>query len=212
MLKPAHLAEIRRTGGHGDRIMASNHDPKKPWYYLKKTGERVFFNPDFRPARGRIDVLYDMDVDPDAVMFHPQVKSTFSADNRQWPMDRWQELVRKSPYPIVQCGPVGSDYLGGVERIETPTFAHAVAVLAKVRGLVSSEGGMQHAAAALRKPAVIIWGAWSPPEIMGYDDHYNISSPDPNAVGWRYSHPACKAAMERISVNEVLQAMRETWN
>ena len=38
------------------------------------------------------------------------------------------------------------------------------------------EGGFAHAAAALSKPAVVIYGGWIPPEVTGYEFHENIYS------------------------------------
>lgn len=199
---------LAKTGGHGDKILASRHDPLKGWYWLRRTPERAYFNPEFRPVRGRVTRRGHYRLKPGSLLLNPHVKAKFSADNRQWPLDRWQELADSLDCPAVQCGPAGTVFLKGVQTIVTPSFEHAVGVLAACRAMVSSEGGLMHAAGALHKPAVIIWGAWSEPEVMGYDDHIHIAEPDPEAVGWRYSHPRCRAAMERITTARVLDGIR----
>lgn len=202
--------QVGKTGGHGDKIMASTNDPAQSWYWRELAPERGTYNFDFKPKRGRL--AYDRtpgliaDV-ADAVLIEPHVKRTFSADNKDFGFERWQQVVDRVPLRFVQCLHHGLPQLSGVDVIHTSSFEHAVSVLAASRGIVLCAGGLSHAAAALSKPAVVVFGGHAPPEVLGYDAHVNLAAPDPAALGWRISHPACRAAMQRISVESVVEAI-----
>lgn len=192
--------------------MAATNDVKD--WYSKNTPKRAIFNPRFRVKPGIVKVKHRKWAEQYAgrILVEPHVKGKFSGDNKRWPWKRWQALVNKSPFPLMQCAPEGKEFLEGVERVVTPSFEHAVSVLAVSKGIVTTEGGLHHAAGALGKPAVVIFGAFNTPEMFGYEFHENIAEPDPEGLGWRFTHPACVAAMKRISVNRVLEAMVRLWS
>lgn len=198
-------------GGYGDRIIATTNDPNNWYGYGNRT--RFFFNPDFKVKPGKIEL------DPKLiewarpyggrVMIEPNIKGRFSAQNKAWKWSRWQELVNRTRWDFVQCGPQDARALDNVVRVTTPTFWHAVAVLYHSRGLITTEGGLHHAAGALGKPAVVLFSAFNSPELLGYEFHRNIWYPNPDGLGWRHDHPACKESMNKISVSEVVAAARE---
>lgn len=140
-----------------------------------------------------------------AIMVEPNVKK--GNVNKEWPFQRWQQLVDRKAGSFVQCGPPGTRWLNGVTRIETPTFRHAAAVLSHARALVSAEGGLMHAAAALSIPAVILWSHFISPEITGYKMHKNIRHASaPCGLRVRCNH--CIQSMAAITVEEVDQTLR----
>lgn len=143
----------------------------------------------------------------DGVMIEPNVKAV-GHDNKAWPFERWQELVKTLDLPWVQCGGEGTRWLEGVRRVETPSFRHAAAVLRESKTFVGSEGGLMHAAAAVGKPSVILWSEFIDPTITGYTMHRNIRHAGPSC-GSRVSCPGCKAAMEAITVDEVAGNLKE---
>lgn len=206
--------------GYGDAIMLSAHDPTQPWYALEVTKERITFNPDFRAPRGIVRVPPKRAawarerIAPDEILLEPHIKGRFSASNKRWPWTHWTWLVglaRAHGYRLVQPIQPGRAALEGVRSIPTPTFWHAVALLEAARGLVTTDGGLHHAAGALHRPAVVIWGAYSPPAILGYPDHVNLDAPDPAGLGQRRPHPACERAMQRITPQQVLNGMQQLW-
>jgi ADP-heptose:LPS heptosyltransferase len=187
-------------------------------WYGRSTRERTIFDPDFRVKRGEIRIIRELDqwardrMPLDYVMVAPRVKGTYSADNKDWGWEKWAELARRSSYPLLHCDDGSRPFLGGAASLITPTFDHAVAVLSLCRGIVTTEGGLHHAAGALRKPAVVIFGAFNRPENLGYRKHVNLAEPDPECLGQRKSNPACRAAMERITVDRVLEAMSRAFD
>ena len=198
-------------GGHGDEIMATTNDPLN--WYGRNTRERTIFNPNFRVKPGVVAVRYREWAEQyeGHVLVEPHIKGTFSGENKRWPWAYWEELVSRLPFAIAQCAPEGREFLKGVTRIETPSFDHAVSVLAVSRGIITTEGGMHHAAGALGKPAVVIFGAFNSPKLFGYRGHINIEEPDERCLGTRKTHPACIEAMERITVDRVRAAALELW-
>lgn len=147
------------------------------------------------------------------VMVEPNVKAIGHA-NKSWLWDRWQEVVR-TVWPetlFLQCIPHGQQQvLHGVSWVVTPTFRHACAVLSVCRAFVGTEGGLMHAAAAVGTPAVILWSEFISPDITGYAMHRNIRHAG-KACGMRSDCPGCRASMEAITVEEVVQNLQEILN
>lgn len=139
------------------------------------------------------------------ILIEPNTK--VSPSNKAWLFGRWQELVDRGG-DFVQVGPPGTRLLRGVHFVETANFRAAAAVLAKSLAYVGTEGGLHHAAAALGRPAVVLFSEFISPEITGYDMHRNIRHAGP-ACGSRLPCEGCRASMEAITVDEVDQNLRE---
>lgn len=143
------------------------------------------------------------------VLIEPNLK-TGASPNKQWGWDRWQALVDMSPHiPWAQVGRAGTRWLRGVERIETGGFRAACGVLSGAVAAVLPEGGLHHAAAALGVPSVVLFGAFIPPAVTGYDTHRNVWVDDPTGVGWRVPNGACARAWARITPELVLENLME---
>jgi ADP-heptose:LPS heptosyltransferase len=137
----------------------------------------------------------------------PHIKGTVSGSNKDWGWTKWQELVDGLDLPWAQFD-YGRERLRGVEAIPTDTFWHGVAVLGRSIGIVTTDGGLHHAAAALSVPAVVIWGGYAPPAVLGYRGHINLSVDAPDCLGMKVSCTACRDAMDAITVNDVETACR----
>lgn len=188
--------------------MATTNDPAD-WYAYAAV-DRWVFNPRFKVKPGRIEVQHRQWAEQYAgrILVAPSAPTAYSGANKCWPY--WQGLIDRAPYRLAQCSP-SEPLIKGVELIRTPTFEHAVSVLAVSRGIVTTEGGMHHAAGALAKPAVVIFGAFNTSAMFGYDCHVNLDEPDADGLGRRETHPACVQAMRRITVERVLAAMVRLW-
>lgn len=141
------------------------------------------------------------------VLIEPNTKKTVFADNKEWGHQRYQAVVTALPYRFVQIGPKKT--LKGVDFVETPTFRLACAVLERAALYLGGEGGLHHAAAALKRPAVVIFGGHSDPNVTGYDGHVNIARGE--ACGSFRSCDHCRQAMNSITVDEVAQAVRDVY-
>lgn len=214
---PREFLEVVRRGGYGDAIMATARRPGEPWHVRETTRERFIFDRRFRVRPGRLELSSALtewaahNVSGAAIVIEPNVKGTASADNKQWPWERYADLVSRVPLPWVQCAPEGARTLPGVEVLRTPSFWHAAAAIRRALGYVGPEGGLHHAAGALGADAVIVFGGFNSPEMYGYPWHSNLHVADESGWGWRRSHPACRAAMDAISVEQVAAACRQLW-
>ena len=135
------------------------------------------------------------------------------AVNKDWGEAKFQLLadhLLKDGFDVVQM--LYTDYYQGSKRrlnrvryIHTPTFRHALAVLSRAKFAVLPEGGLHHGAAALDILAVVLFGGCAPPEVLGYDFHFNLTGREPEACGSRTWCRHCNEAMRRISAEEVYQ-------
>lgn len=145
---------------------------------------------------------------PGAVIIEPNTKAADLSKNKAWPWERWQELVDSLNLPWVQLGDTESQTLKGVRRVHTKHFRDALGYLDKCTLLVTTDGALHHAAAALGKKAVVLWGGLAPPQILGYELHRNICHAD----WWcGYNKPCvhCRDTMAKITVDEVRKAILE---
>lgn len=139
------------------------------------------------------------------IMIEPNVKA-IGHDNKAWISARWLELS-KTRNNFVQCVSSPSQSMPAhVLKVITPTFRHAAAVLSVCRAYVGTEGGLHHAAAATKTPAVILWSEFISPEITGYSSMTNLRHAG-KPCGNRLACPGCRKSMEAITVDEVVQAL-----
>ena len=176
------------------------------WRAYKPTPAEIVFTPTelafAEPYRG-------------LVMIEPNVKN-IGHDNKAWVANRWGKVVdRMNPGLVlddgrfVQCIPPGGRGMDEIVRhVTTPTFRHAAAVLSVAKAFVGTEGGLMHAAAATKTPAVILWSEFISPEITGYSSMTNLRHAG-KPCGNRLACASCRKSMEAISVDEVVQALEK---
>ena len=144
------------------------------------------------------------------VVVEPKYKAAGGGgQNKDWGRRKWQEVV-ESVYEI-SFVELGSRSLAG-EFVYTSTFRHACAILERSIGYVGHEGGLHHAAAALGKPAVVVFGGYISPAVTGYDGHRNLYVPDaryPLGCGTVTPCEHCRESMSKITVEQVVNAVRE---
>jgi ADP-heptose:LPS heptosyltransferase len=104
-----------------------------------------------------------------------QLGST-SSDNKAWPIEKWKELMHSLPeIDFVQLGSPGEFPLeGAVNLLGKTSLRQAFSMLQHASGFVGIDSGLQHAAAALSIPGVVLWGT-SNPKTWGHETHINIS-------------------------------------
>lgn len=142
------------------------------------------------------------------VMIEPNVKN-IGHTNKAWLWDRWQQLVDSMPdTQFVQCLQGGTRALAGdnVRHVPTLTFRQAMAVLSQSVALVTTEGGLMHAAAAVDTRAVVLWSEFISPEVTGYSMHTNLRHAG-TPCGMRLNCPSCRKSMAAITVDEVRDAL-----
>jgi len=180
----------------------ANYPGNRP--YIKRIHKDNFeFNNDFRVKPGE---LYPSNPQKDNgfILIEPNVKSEFKLGrNKQWSKDNWIELVKHLP----EWRQMGTkDFLDKSHAIVTPTFDDALNVLAGAKLLITTDGALHHAAAALGIPAIVLWGGVASPENLGYESHINIWHGDEPCGSYAKECEHCRKAMNKITVEEVLEA------
>lgn len=130
-----------------------------------------------------------------------------ASPNKGWSSDGMSLVVKglrargvRAIHAVANFGEPAAD----VEEIVTDSFNHALALMAGALGYIGIEGGLHHAAAALRKPAVVIWGGFSRLESTGYPDHENVGTDGADGCGRWAPCPHCAELMGRITPGNVL--------
>lgn len=170
-------------------------------YILGQTADRFIWNPNFRAKPGELYV--DAGSLNGVWVIEPNVKGTVSANNKDWGFHKWQAVVDNLDMQFVQLGM--GPWLEGVERVHTASFKAAISELKSAAGFVGTDGGLHHAAAAFGLPAVVVWGGFVSPEMLGYSGHINLWS-GTESCGSKAECGHCREAMEAISIQEVCQA------
>lgn len=140
------------------------------------------------------------------VPWHKQV-----AQNKDWGESKYQLLADRLIDAGCRLVQFAHKYtkrrIRGAKIIETHKFREAIGTLSKAKLYIGPEGGMHHAAAAVDIRAVVIFGGFIPPQVIGYDSHTNLTG-GVEACGNIAPCDHCRKAMQRISVDEVYEAAR----
>lgn len=131
--------------------------------------------------------------------------------NFAWPLAQWQALVDACPdLTFVQHTHPASEWLERVHH-EPATFREACGLLTTARAYIRSESGMCHAAAALGRPTVTLWGGCMDVEVMGgYPLQVSVKDDGPGSPCGRWrTCPHCTAVMAGLTVERVAAALRQ---
>lgn len=163
------------------------------------------FNENHRASPGELFLSAD---DPGLgpyVYIEPNVKNTV-IHNKDWGFENWQKVVDELPGVRFVQG--AGRRLDGVKQLDTATFLDACRLLLHAHLFVGTDGGLHHAAAALGKRAVVVWGGFCSPRITGYDSHTNLWS-GAKSCGRLEHCEHCKKALSEITVDMVVAGIRK---
>lgn len=181
--------------------------------YNRQDRNRWIWNLDFRVIPGELffspeEINFASRIRPGFVLIEPNVPWWKTvAVNKDWGKAKYQavaDALRNKGHRVAQFS-YGKERLSGVEVIYANDFRSAVAALAKAKFAVLPEGGLHHGAAAVGVRAAVLFGGFIPPSVTGYDAHINLSSGG-EACGSTLQCSHCRAALDAISVDEVLAA------
>lgn len=196
----------------GERYQRHVNSPGHRPYIRLKTAERWYWNK-YRPEPADV-VLTEAEygglrIDADTIIVEPNVKN-IGHRNKDWGWKNWQALVDLlKGRPVLQMTRPGDSVLKGVDAIRVDSFRRALACMDGARLYVGPEGGLHHGAAAMRTPAVVIFGGFVSPETTGYDQHRNLFTGG-EACGMRTDCAHCRKAMNAITPEMVLHEIKES--
>lgn len=187
----------------------ANYPNRRP--YIKRVDrekKKAYWNEDFRAKPGEI-YLSEKERSfvkrKDYVIVEPNVKDWSAGFNKAWHPDSWQALVELD-LPWVQMGP--GWLLSGVDYVYTSTFREALAMVEKAALVVTTDGGLHHAAAAMGVPAVVIWGGFAPPKLLGYEQHINLCKAQYHCGNIDLCRH-CRDALDAIHPDEVKDVLKK---
>ena len=204
---------------------AANCRPYIQYPFTRETGWRFT---DWR-ARDHVGRVYLTDAerqfgealrgDGPFVVIEPWVAPK-ATPNKIWPCVRYARVVDAcGDLRFVQPIYENRRPLPGAVAVEA-NIREACALLAASEGYVGPEGGLHHAAAALGKPAVVIFGGFMDPEVTGYPSQTNLTGraqpagprgrprPPVEVCGNFLPCDHCRACLDRITVDQVVAAVR----
>lgn len=196
--------------------------------YNRSAGDRWIWNYDFKPTPGEIyldeaEWEFAQRAGSEFVVIEPNVPEfKHCAPNKQWPVERYEHVadqLTRAGHDVVQFVYGIGHRLRAARHVETPSYRHGLAVLGRATLYIGAEGGLHHGAAAEKRamrggaliaagtPAVVLFGGFVPPSVTGYAMHSNLTG-GADACGMFKRCQHCVDAMNRISVDEVLDAAR----
>jgi hypothetical protein len=179
-------------------------------------GRRAVYDLTYRARAGRIHLTQEekdfaAQIKGEFAVVAPTVKSNGSPNKGY---KHWEAVIKGFPIRVYQLMEKATDKpIEGAIGLHTPTFRMAAAVIERARLVMCNEGGTHHMAASMRRPAVVIFGAFVPPEVTGYPFHVNISVETPEGYCGNFDPcPHCDKAMETIKPEYVRQKAIEILN
>ena len=181
-------------------VWIETYPQKRP--YIKRWDEnKIYWNNNFRTVRGDLffdnfeikkadeiikDIQKKKNMNKKIIFIEPSRKikeynknnldnTLMGEPNKCWVYDRWQEVIYKlrDKCIFIQSLHKDSKKLEGVYGFKSD-FRIACSVMSLCDLFLGWEGGFSHAAAALKKKGVVLFGGWIHPNLTGYDDHLNI--------------------------------------
>ncbi|MBG76629.1 MAG: hypothetical protein CFH22_01282 [Alphaproteobacteria bacterium MarineAlpha5_Bin12] len=131
--------------------------------------------------------------------------------NRDWGFEKWQKIVNTLKDRIVFIQP----HLQGVKKLLNAihidcNFRGALSILKYCDLFVGTHSGYSHAAAALKKDAINIFGGWISPSIVGYKTHTNLYVDLPESpCGSKVICNHCKKCMQEIEIDNVISILEK---
>lgn len=96
--------------------------------------------------------------------------------NREYPFDKWQRVVDElSPsIKVVQVGVSQKKLHNVIDVVGRTTFRTCAGLIGRSRMLLSTEGGLTHAATAFDTPSLVVITGYQHPDMVAYPRNENL--------------------------------------
>lgn len=186
--------------------------------YNRQAGEKWVWNYDFKAKPGE---LFFSDVEKNIaknfgdkyVLMEPNVPwQKTVAPNKDWGEKNYAEVaraLRMMGHEIVQFKHKNSRRILPDARVVEPrSFRQVLASLELAHLYIGPEGGLHHGAAAVGTDAVVLFGGFIPPAVVGYEGQVCLTG-GAEACGSINPCDHCRRAMSNITVDEVVDRATE---
>ncbi len=205
----ANNPKICKNPGQGEKVVVINNGPGKRPYMLGMDSKRWAFNTDFKNVPGEIyltpEEIKEGEIAKGLILIEPYVKPTGYSENKHWP--HWDAFINLAQ--ATELGPLLAQMRydnrsSKVRMIKTRTFRQALGAIHNCRMVITPDGALHHASAALNVPCIALWGGLVTPDILGYETQVNIWH-GAKACGSFGRCEHCREAMKAITPEEVLE-------
>lgn len=145
------------------------------------------------------------------IVVHSSVRgASMPIVTKEWFTDRMQAVVDAlaKGAEVVQLGSASDPPLAGARDLRgRTTLREAAGVIAGADLFVGMVGFLMHVAAAVRTPAVVVYGGREHPSQSGYPENANLFTELPCSPCWLWRHcPYDRECMRRIDAMHVVEA------
>ena len=196
----------------------------KRWYHNKTPYTPKIAPYDFTDME---EMFYKLNVQKygDYVLINPDAKKSIFADNKKY--FKWQEvidllqdytLLRAKPNDAFIRNTNGQVNFTNLTNIPTNNVREAMIMVKYAKLVVTTEGGLHHAAGQMGVPCIVLYGSHQSPLRTGYEGQINITRKthcNTDGLGCDVPKGACQyceQAMESIEPGEIAQLVRENYD
>jgi hypothetical protein len=183
--------------------------------WTRSNGLRSVFNPKYRARAGHV-YLTDEEKETAAELtpqepfgiIEPHIRKG-SSINKNYGFDRWAKVIKNFPLQLYQFTFTGEKtrLLPGVRPIPAPPFRISMGIMASAKIIMCNDSSLNHVAASVGVPAVVVWGGFCDPLITGYKSNVNFYVSGNGSPCGNYSPcDHCKRAMAMIKPEDVREA------
>ena len=205
------------------KVWIENYSNNRP-YIKKQNEEKFYWNMEYRPIAG--DLFFKKEEVEKSNLFYKKMelikgnkKVVFIEpsriqkifDKRDWGEDNWQQLISSLKEEILFIQSVHNDSKIFNDAIPfSADFRTACSMLNLCDAFIGWEGGFSHAAAALKKKAVVLFGGWIHPKTTGYFMHSNFYIDiEGSPCGVKKNCEHCNKCRDLMSVDKVIKKLKE---
>jgi len=147
------------------------------------------------------------EVSKEFVIIEPTSKTNYTP-NRVYPFEKWQNVVNmlSKHIEVVQVGTDSNKLLNNVTNfIGKTTFREASNLIGKSKLLLSSEGGLTHAATAVETVALVILTGYQSKNMICYPQNIYIDVATHGPCGLKVVCKQCAKDAQRHNENEIVE-------
>jgi ADP-heptose:LPS heptosyltransferase len=199
--------KIAKDPKQGDKVVVVRNYPGSRPYIAGGDSKRWYWNTDFKVEPGEVfltpEELLRGERGRGKILIEPYVKETSYSGNKLWP--HWDHFIRMSKNAGFYDRLIQFSYDNrppSVARMRTGSFRDALAIIANVDLVVTTDGALHHACAAMNIPCITLWGGLIGPDLLGYDTQVNIRH-ETDSCGSKEQCRHCYNAMKSITAEEV---------
>jgi ADP-heptose:LPS heptosyltransferase len=147
------------------------------------------------------------------LVIEPQSNDEYTV-NKKYPIEKWQhvaDMLLKDGHTLVQVGRETKDHVlrGVINLTGRTSFREAAQIIQRSKLLVSSEGGLMHAANAVEVPAVILYTGFIHPTMTCYPENTDIwLGKEHGPCGMKTYCEYCSSEAALHNPDEIVEAVR----